>query len=329
MEVFAKQASEVVSQMFVIKDWDRHFENAASRKIKNCSYVCVPNRESMRLKRLLAAPGGFEAFGLFILLVEICSRHPNTELQKRRGYLTERGTPDSSPYTIDDLATMCTKPAKDVARWIDILKSDKIGWVLDVADGTSIDDPASADDNEFADADGEEPAISGEQSINLPERSIVPGDPLKNSAGDRPILVLEQEEVLGVCDSARPREDGQGDVCEGAVSGWIAFKRVYPANGSVVSPTAERNFAAAVSSGVSPMLIVQRAKEYGEYCRARDPASFPHVPYIKQADNWLYERKWEINWKSQRKALERGTGEPSKSRGSSRPKELYDEGLSL
>lgn len=109
-----------------IKDWDRHFENAKSRTIDNCSYVGVPNKQhGLGFTRIMAEPDGAAIFGVWMLIVEAVSRQP----KPRAGWLTADGSGEGEPWTINDLALQWRRPEKEISRALNFLSSSQIGWI--------------------------------------------------------------------------------------------------------------------------------------------------------------------------------------------------------
>jgi hypothetical protein len=111
---------------YQIKDWDRHFENAKSRTIDSCSFVCIPNKQhGLGFTRIMAEADGAAIFGIWCLLLEIASR----QKRPRNGWLTDDGKQDGAPLTSEDLALRWRRPEQEVHRALTFLSSTKIGWI--------------------------------------------------------------------------------------------------------------------------------------------------------------------------------------------------------
>jgi hypothetical protein len=109
-----------------IKDWDRHFENAKSRTIDSCSFVCIPNKQhGLGFTRIMAEPDGAAIFGIWVLLVEAVSR----QSRPRAGWLTEDGTSGGAPWASDDLALRWRRTTKEISRALTFLSSSGVGWI--------------------------------------------------------------------------------------------------------------------------------------------------------------------------------------------------------
>ena len=77
---------DAISVTYRIRDWDAHFENAASRKLKRLDWVAVPNKmDGSGYMALVNHPEGAAHLGAWYAAVEIASR------QKVRGTLPDVG----------------------------------------------------------------------------------------------------------------------------------------------------------------------------------------------------------------------------------------------
>lgn len=76
---------------------------------------------------------------------------------------------------------------------------------------------------------------------------------------------------------------------------WKQFCAAYPKNGSCIAPEAEKLFSQLVFNGDSPEVIIKRASEYQKYTVSAFGPS-PYAKYVKQAQNWLRERAFCIDW---------------------------------
>ena len=112
--------------IFQIKDWDAHFENDRSRQREQCSFVCVPNKQhGMGFCRIMAEPDGAAIYGIWHMLVGACSQQ-----KKRDGWLTSDGESAGSPWGVDDLALKFRRPTKEIERALQVLISEKVGWII-------------------------------------------------------------------------------------------------------------------------------------------------------------------------------------------------------
>jgi hypothetical protein len=108
-----------------IKDWDLHFENDRSRQRAKCSFVCVPNKQhGMGFCRIMAEPDGAAIYGIWHLILGACSQQT-----KRNGWLTSDGEQTGTPWGVEDLQLKFRRPEKEIKRAIQVLTSERVGWI--------------------------------------------------------------------------------------------------------------------------------------------------------------------------------------------------------
>jgi hypothetical protein len=119
--------------LYQIKDWDAHFENDRSRNRIQCSFVCVPNKQhGMGFCRIMAEPDGAAIYGVWHCIVGACSQQ-----RKRNGWLTPDGDKAVSGWGVEDLALKFRRPENEIARALEVLCSEKVGWIIDHENTTS------------------------------------------------------------------------------------------------------------------------------------------------------------------------------------------------
>ena len=107
--------------MLRIRDWDKHFENAASRKLHRLDWVAVPNKmDGSGYTALVDHPNGAAHLGAWYAIVEIASR------QKPRGNL-----PDPIGGICQCLGRISRLPADVFAEVLPRLL--EIGWIEEVS----------------------------------------------------------------------------------------------------------------------------------------------------------------------------------------------------
>ena len=106
--------------IYQIRDWRSHFENNKSREREQCAFVCEPN-----LIRVLAEPDGAAIIGVWVLILQACSRQG----RHRDGWLTDDGHPAGNPWTIADLALRWRRPEAEIERTLFFLSSPQVGWI--------------------------------------------------------------------------------------------------------------------------------------------------------------------------------------------------------
>lgn len=113
-------------KLYRIKDWNKHFENDRSRTRNKCSFVCVPNKQhGMGFSYLMAEIDGATIYGVFHLIVGACSQ----QSPPRHGLLTADGELTGSPWGPDDMAVKFRRPAKEISRALEVLSSERVGWI--------------------------------------------------------------------------------------------------------------------------------------------------------------------------------------------------------
>lgn len=103
-----------------VRDWNKHFETAASRKLVKLDWVAIPNKmDGLGYTTLVDHPRGASHLGSWYAIVEIASR------QKKRGTL-----PDGPGGVCLSLARLSRLPAAEFEEAIPRLL--EIGWLEQV-----------------------------------------------------------------------------------------------------------------------------------------------------------------------------------------------------
>ena len=109
--------------LYKIRDWNKLFENAQSRKIKRLSWVPVPNKhdgEGFRL--ILAEDDGLKIYAAWHLILQVASKC------QPRGILARS---DGSPLPAVAIALKVGwKHADDIQRALDFCALPAIGWIV-------------------------------------------------------------------------------------------------------------------------------------------------------------------------------------------------------
>lgn len=107
---------------WVIKDWDKHYENAQSRKTKNAHWIPLPNKHDGKgFRRLFKREDSSDVFTGWILLLQLASKMP------KRGILRD----EDGDLTFEDMAlkTGCSEAVFETA--INALNGKEIGWIIE------------------------------------------------------------------------------------------------------------------------------------------------------------------------------------------------------
>lgn len=256
-----------------IKNWDTTFETAKSRTYKTTNRVCTPNKVGLGLSYILSQRDGAAIFGVFKLMVDICSRHN----KPRAGWLTHDGTERGIPWTVDQLSLYLRRPVEEIARCVEICLCDQVAWFEDV-DCATIEVPRK------------ETAVSARGS-NTDTRRIPQGsldmymysDMYKDKEGAAP-------PESASADSARQSPNGENGKTAHAKTpdfplGFVQFWTMYPTKGrnsrkkalEIWKRDKLEKITSTVVDGLAAWLRSQRWNE-GIICHAT---------------TWLNEARWE------------------------------------
>jgi hypothetical protein len=115
-----------VNSVYRIPSWDENFESSKSRTFEFTRRVYMPNKQhGMGFTRIISEHDGAAIFGIWCMILQLCSQQKTP----REGWLTEDGTDAGRPFDASDLALRWRRQEAEVARAIDFLSSDKIGWL--------------------------------------------------------------------------------------------------------------------------------------------------------------------------------------------------------
>jgi hypothetical protein len=157
--------------IYRIKDWDRFFETAVSRKLEHPYWVSVPTKQhGMGLTRILAEPDGTSIFGIWILIVEAVSQ----ARLPRLGYLTDDGQESGYPWTPEDLAHRWRRPVSEMERALIVLASSKVNWIEAIHVLATVPHSESA---------SHLPVTFHQSPIHLPASSVVRSGPVLAGLG--------------------------------------------------------------------------------------------------------------------------------------------------
>lgn len=118
--------------LYSIKNWRRHFEKAQSRELKgDAKWVPLPTKhDGLGYRRLIRMPNGPALYGAWVLIVQVAAKCDE------RGVLKD----DAGPLDHFDLETKTGCPAALFLDALNVLSSNKIGWIL----GESWEDDTTA-----------------------------------------------------------------------------------------------------------------------------------------------------------------------------------------
>ena len=130
--------------IYRIKDWDRIYEKAQTRKCVAMNWVAVPNRhDGAGYATVAAHPRSCELFTAWILILETASKMP------ARGVLYK----DGKPMTPRDLAKRTRFPEEIFHLAFTVLVEPEIGWLERVAGDGIVRDADYTQDWDQAEAE--------------------------------------------------------------------------------------------------------------------------------------------------------------------------------
>lgn len=115
-------AGDISIPVYVIRDWERLYENAQSRKCKQLSWVPMPNKHDGKgYRRLMKLKDGAAIYGAWCLIVQVASKCPT------RGELVDDA---GSPLLAEDLSDKTGVKSEIFERAFQVLSDKSIGWIL-------------------------------------------------------------------------------------------------------------------------------------------------------------------------------------------------------
>jgi hypothetical protein len=114
----ACQDSKIV---YRIRDWDRHYEVAQTRKVDRLQWLAVPlKHDGLGFRRVMALPEGMALYGAWMLILQVAAKC------RPRGVLVD----DSGPMTAQDLALKTGGSEAVFETALNFFIEPKIGWLL-------------------------------------------------------------------------------------------------------------------------------------------------------------------------------------------------------
>ena len=109
--------------LYEVKDWDKHFESAATRKLRNLKYVPLSTKLTGDgyLQLVTGHPEGPQHFAAWCSIIQVAG------VSKDRGILIQD---NGQPHDAESLALKTRMPAVWFAAALPRLASPRIGWLL-------------------------------------------------------------------------------------------------------------------------------------------------------------------------------------------------------
>ena len=163
---------------YSIKNWDKHFENSESRKIKSLTWLPVKNKHDGKgYRRVAQHPKSEQVFCAWNLIIQVASKMP------LRGLLRD----DDGPLTASDLSDKTGFRPGIFELAFEVLTDPRIGWLI----------------KEKLDLVPERPGVHGDVGIeqngmeqNGMEDSPPPKSLQEKGSGEKPTAPVIQEAPL-------------------------------------------------------------------------------------------------------------------------------------
>lgn len=113
--------------IYYIRNWSTHYEKSQSRRVDAMTWVALPNKhDGLSYRRLMQQPNALTVYGAFVLIVQVASKC------KVRGVLAD----DCAALTAEDIALKTGATEQQIQDALDMLSTDKIGWIGTLPTGT-------------------------------------------------------------------------------------------------------------------------------------------------------------------------------------------------
>jgi hypothetical protein len=124
-----------MQKAYKIRNWNKHFENNESRKIRNLSWVPVINKHDGRgYRRVAALPNSVQVFCAWNLIIQVASKMPT------RGVLLD----DDGALTAADLSAKTGFPESIFEAAFSALIKPEIKWLEEIETGLPGDSPGTS-----------------------------------------------------------------------------------------------------------------------------------------------------------------------------------------
>lgn len=103
-----------------VRDWNRHYETAETRKLKVLRFCLMPNKHDGKgYRRVMAHPKACEVMSAWVLILQVASKCPV------RGTLAD----EDGPLDADDLSIKTGMKSAAFVVAFDVLTDPKVGWL--------------------------------------------------------------------------------------------------------------------------------------------------------------------------------------------------------
>lgn len=107
--------------LYVIRDWELHYEKAQSRQVGRVSWVSLPvKHDGLGFRRLMTRPDGIGMYGAWVLIVQVAAK-----CTVRGRLADEKG----KPLSAGDLSLKTGAPSSVFEDALNLFASEEIGWL--------------------------------------------------------------------------------------------------------------------------------------------------------------------------------------------------------
>ena len=238
-----------------IKDWDRHFENAESRKRDRLAFVLIPNRQGSFYCEMMLEEDGLELYAIWVQLLAVASC---TKPKSRRGELVMG---NGRPHDARSLAMVLRIPQEKLERAIPFfLNSGRLE-----SSGDFLNDSQSVGKK------------SGDKQEN--DRSTSPSERKKErkKEGRKGASCPPKPPPTAPLSEAPPAQDSD-DLAARVVDTWNAVARAPAAPG-------DYHATAEIIAASSDLRHIRRAME--RFSADTAPKALPLSTFARQVGEWL------------------------------------------
>jgi len=111
---------DMEERIYRVRDWDKHFEKAQTRRCGRMTWIAVPNKhDGKSYRRIMRHDRQAELLAAWVLILQVASKCDP------RGVLID----DGRPLDAEDLADATGLHAEAFELAFDVLTQDRIGWL--------------------------------------------------------------------------------------------------------------------------------------------------------------------------------------------------------
>lgn len=112
--------------LYRVVEYNRYFENAKSRSVMQCQFVCVPNKHGgTGLAAVQGEADGPAIYGIWMWILQLCSR----QRPPREGWLTSNGKADGHRLSAAQLSNLFRCHINDIHRCLQVLQRPDVGFI--------------------------------------------------------------------------------------------------------------------------------------------------------------------------------------------------------